>query len=39
MWRPLDSARGKRRAVVAVAVARQLAEFCWFDLGPEVVTL
>jgi transposase len=29
IWRRLDSERGKRRTVVAVAVARQLAGFCW----------
>ena len=29
IWRRLDSQRGKRRTVVAVAVARQLAGFCW----------
>jgi transposase len=29
VWRQLDSKRGKRRTVVAVAVARQLAGFCW----------
>jgi len=28
-WRRLDGQRGKRRTVVAVAVARQLAGFCW----------
>jgi transposase len=28
-WRRLDSERGKRRTVVAVAVARELAGFCW----------
>jgi transposase len=29
VWRRLDLQRGKRRTVVAVAVARQLAGFCW----------
>jgi transposase len=29
VWRQLDLKRGKRRTVVAVAVARQLAAFCW----------
>jgi transposase len=29
VWRQLDSKRGKRRTIVAVAVARQLAGFCW----------
>jgi transposase len=28
-WRRLDLERGKRRTLVAVAVARQLAGFCW----------
>jgi transposase len=28
-WRRLDSQRGKRRTIVAVAVARELAGFCW----------
>jgi transposase len=28
-WQRLDSERGKRRTVVAVAVARELAGFCW----------
>jgi transposase len=28
-WRRLDSDRGKRRTLVAVAVARELAGFCW----------
>jgi transposase len=28
-WRRLDEKRGKRRTVVAVAVARELAGFCW----------
>jgi transposase len=28
-WRRLDHRRGKRRTVVAVAVARELAGFCW----------
>jgi transposase len=29
IWRRLDLQRGKRRTIVAVAVARQLAGFCW----------
>jgi transposase len=29
LWRRLDSQRGKRKTVVAVAVARHLAGFCW----------
>jgi transposase len=29
VWRQLEQNRGKRRTVVAVAVARQLAGFCW----------
>ena len=28
-WRRLDGERGKRRTIVAVAVARELAGFCW----------
>ena len=28
-WRRLDAQRGKRRTLVAVAVARELAGFCW----------
>jgi transposase len=28
-WRRLDGERGKRRTLVAVAVARELAGFCW----------
>jgi transposase len=28
-WRRLDHQRGKRRTIVAVAVARELAGFCW----------
>jgi transposase len=28
-WRRLDSQRGKRRTIVAVAAARELAGFCW----------
>jgi transposase len=28
-WRRLDTQRGKRRTLVAVAVARELAGFCW----------
>jgi transposase len=28
-WQRLDSDRGKRRTIVAVAVARELAGFCW----------
>ena len=29
VWRRLDAERGKRRTIVAVAVARELAGFCW----------
>jgi transposase len=29
LWRRLDLQRGKRRTIVAVAVARHLAGFCW----------
>jgi transposase len=29
VWRNLDAERGKRRTIVAVAVARELAGFCW----------
>jgi transposase len=29
LWRRLDAKRGKRRQLVAVAVARNLAGFCW----------
>jgi hypothetical protein len=29
LWRRLDLTRGKRKTVVAVAVARHLAGFCW----------
>jgi len=29
LWRRLDLERGKRRTIVAVAVARELAGFCW----------
>jgi transposase len=29
LWRRLDIERGKRRTIVAVAVARELAGFCW----------
>jgi transposase len=29
VWRRLDGERGKRRTIVAVAVARELAGFCW----------
>jgi transposase len=29
VWRQLEQKRGKRRTLVAVAVARQLAGFCW----------
>jgi transposase len=28
-WQRLDAERGKRRTVVAVAVARELSGFCW----------
>jgi transposase len=29
IWRRLDGQRGKRKTIVAIAVARQLAGFCW----------
>jgi hypothetical protein len=29
VWRRLDLERGKRRTIVAVAVARELTGFCW----------
>jgi transposase len=29
LWRRLDTKRGKRKTIVAVAVARHLAGFCW----------
>jgi len=29
VWRRLDAERAKRRTIVAVAVARELAGFCW----------
>jgi transposase len=29
LWRRLDQKRGKRRTIVAVAIARHLAGFCW----------
>jgi transposase len=29
VWRRLDGERGKRKTIVAVAVARELAGFCW----------
>ena len=29
VWRRLDTKRGKRKTIVAVAAARQLAGFCW----------
>ena len=29
VWQRLDTRRGKRRTIVAVAVARELAGFCW----------
>ncbi len=29
VWRRLDAQRAKRRTIVAVAVARELAGFCW----------
>jgi transposase len=35
LWRRLDSERGKRRTIVAVAVARQLAGVCWAITQPQ----
>jgi hypothetical protein len=29
VWQRLDTKRGKRRTIVAVAVARELSGFCW----------
>ncbi|MGO9976181.1 MAG: hypothetical protein ACLP01_25935 [Solirubrobacteraceae bacterium] len=29
VWERLDEQRGKRRTIVAVAVARELVGFCW----------
>jgi hypothetical protein len=29
LWRRLDTQRRKRKTIVAAAVARQLAGFCW----------
>jgi transposase len=29
VWQRLDTQRGKRRTIVAVAVARELTGFCW----------
>jgi transposase len=36
IWRRLDTQRGKRKTLVAVAVARHLAGFCWAitNIGP-----
>ena len=34
-WRRLDAERGKRRTIVAVAVARELAGFCWAIVGAD----
>jgi transposase len=33
-WQRLDAERGKRRTIVAVAVARELAGFCWAIANP-----
>ena len=38
LWRRLDSERGKRKTVVAVAVARHLAGFCWAIANTETDT-
>lgn len=38
IWRRLDSQRGKRRTIVAVAVARQLAGFCWAIVNTDTDT-
>jgi transposase len=35
-WQRLDRERGKRRTIVAVAVARELAGFCWAAATAEV---
>jgi hypothetical protein len=29
LWRRLESNRGKRKTIIAAAVARHLAGFCW----------
>jgi transposase len=34
-WQRLDSERGKRRTIVAVAVARELAGFCWATVNAD----
>jgi len=33
-WQRLDTQRGKRRTIGAVAVARELAGFCWATANP-----
>lgn len=38
LWRRLDSERGKRKTVVAVAVARHLVGFCWAITTTETKT-
>jgi transposase len=38
IWRRLDLKRGKRRTVVAVAVARHLTGFCWAIVNTEAET-
>jgi transposase len=40
IWRRLELQRGKRRTIIAVAVARQLAGFCWAIVNhtPSVVS-
>jgi transposase len=34
-WQRLDGERGKRRTIVAVACARELAGFCWASANTE----
>jgi transposase len=38
LWRRLDTERGKRSTIVAVAVARQLAGFCWAIITTNTTT-
>jgi transposase len=38
LWRRLDTKRGKRRQLVAVAIARHLAGFCWTIVNTETRT-
>jgi hypothetical protein len=38
LWRRLDSKRGKRKTIVAAAVARHLAGFCWAIVTTDLET-